>query len=71
MYKHRAVVAALHIVFASPDEFHRGTPKSLRDNRRFTLHVRVSDGTPTKPAAGHFRVERNLFRLQSQGFCYS
>src|SRR5258708_18925628 len=65
---HRAVVAALHIVFASPDQLDRRAPKALRDHRSFTLHMRVRNRTPAKAAAGHLRVKCNLLRLESQSF---
>ena len=39
MYVHRSIVAALHVVFAGPDQFHRSSGKTLRDRGCLTLDV--------------------------------
>src|SRR4029077_3330617 len=51
MQVHGTIVAALHVVFASPDELYGSPRRMLRDCRCFTLDVRVRHrSSPEAPA---------------------
>src|SRR5436305_13373676 len=65
---HGAIVAALHIVFARPDQFDRSAAQTLRNRRSFTLNVRIGSSTPAEPAACHLGVKRHLLWLQPKHF---
>ena len=66
VHVHRTIVAALHVVFAGPDEFHRSPGKTLRDRGCLTLDVRVRRRSSPESAAGHLRVKGDLIRFQTQ-----
>ena len=68
MNVHRTIVAALHVVFAGPDELHRSSGKTLRDCGCFTLDVRVRHCSSPESSTGHLRVECDLVRFQSKDF---
>src|SRR5258708_498122 len=68
MSVHRTIVAALHVVFAGPNELHRSSSKTLRDRGCFTLDVRVRHCSSPESSASHLCVECDLVRFQSKDF---
>src|SRR5712692_2768865 len=68
MSVHRTIVAALHVVFARPDELHRSSSKTLRYRGCFTLDVRVRHCSSPESSTGHLRVKRDLIGFQTKDF---
>src|SRR5687767_13065216 len=66
MNVHRPVITALYVVFARPDEFDWRAPQTFRNERRFTLNVRVSHSASAEAAARHLRMKSDLIRFESQ-----
>ena len=66
--EHGTIVAALHVVFAGPDELYGNAFVTLGDGSRLALHMRIRRRSSAESAAGHLGVKRNLFRLQAEGF---
>src|SRR5471030_2295718 len=66
-----AIVAALDVVLAAPDDFHRagvaGGFVHLGDVDRFDDVVRGRHGAAAETTAGHHRVQYHLFRLEAGG----
>jgi len=63
MKVHRTVVAALHVIFARPDELDGSPAQAFRDHRCFALHVRITYGTSAEAAASHFGMKSYLLRF--------
>ncbi|SRR5260370_26508537 len=63
MRVHGAIVAAAHIILASPNELDRRAAQPFGDHRRFALHVRIDHSAATKTTPGKFGVESDLFRF--------
>ena len=66
MRVHWAIIASAHIILARPDKLDRRAPQTLRNHRRFALHMRIDYGPPAKTAAGKFSMKGNLVRFQSK-----
>src|SRR5437016_11322320 len=66
MLLHRAVIAALDVVFPSPNELDRNTAHTLGDLSGFTLHMRVTNGASTKAAAGHLGMKGDLLGFETK-----
>src|SRR6266566_9102501 len=66
--KHGTIVAALHVIFAGPDEFYGNTFATFGDGSRFALHMRIRRRSSPESAAGHLGVKGNLLRLQAEDF---
>jgi hypothetical protein len=64
MREHRPIVAPLHIVFARPYQFDWRATHTLGDRRCLARDVRVERRASAEAAAGVFRVECDLIRLQ-------
>src|SRR5437867_181698 len=68
MHVHRTVEASLNVIFTCPNQLYGSPGKTLRDCRRFALHVRIGDCAPAESASGHFSVKDDLLGLESEDF---
>src|SRR5205823_11512281 len=63
MQTHWAVVTALHVVLARPDQLDGSSLHAFCDGRGFALHVAVQHGATSEAATRHLRVKSDLLRL--------
>ena len=66
MLLHRAVIAALDVVFPSPNELDRSPAQALGDFSGFTLHVRVTHRASAEASAGHLGMKGDLLGFKGK-----
>src|SRR5581483_6340581 len=66
MNMHPAIIAALHIIFARPDQFHWRATQPLGNRCSFALDMRIGSSAATKASARHLGVERDLLWFQAK-----
>src|SRR5207248_244946 len=66
MQTHWAVVTALHVVLARPDQLDGSSLHAFCDGRGFALHVAVQHGATSEAATRHLRVKSDLLRLEAE-----
>src|SRR6476646_7613603 len=64
MRVHRAIVAALYVIFTSPYQLHRSATKLFGDCRRLALYMVIDHSPSAKAPTRVFRMKDDLFGLE-------